>query len=549
MSEEEMTLTIQGTPLSPGVAEGIIHVHRSLLGPIDAPDDIGKQDVEEEFSRLDAATSRISDDLFALATRVEKEIDTRLAGVFGAHQLIVDDSTLKEELRKEIAGNLVNASSAVKTVFLRWEKRFLLMESQIARAKGDDMRDVSIRLSNALAGITIHPLEEIPHGCVLATSRLLPSDTVFLSGRSTAAVLLEYGSIGSHAALFAREMGLPCIAGLHDLLATVPDGALALVDADTGTVTIRPEEKQKITFRKEVDDKQHAYHLIRERAMGPAVTEDDVAISVLANVSCSDDTEKAMSNGAEGVGLYRIERAYLGCIVPPNTDELLDVMRQTLKAAGGHPVCVRLLDIGADKPLPFMKFLAETNPSLGRRGVRYLLEYPELLKTHLRALLELSREFDVSVLVPMVTLPGDVAAVKECLAQLGSELQIAALPRLGAMIETPAAALSAREIAAHADFLSFGTNDLTQYTFAADRENAAVERYFTHSADSIFRLMQITHDDVPDMPLSVCGEIAGRPKHIPRLLQCGIKTFSVAPPLVPITKETIRRSVEGRHIS
>jgi phosphoenolpyruvate-protein phosphotransferase len=544
-----MTLIIQGTPISSGVAEGIIHAHRNLLGPIDAPEDIGKQDVEEEFSRLDAATARISDDLFALATRVEKEIDSRLAGIFGAHQLIVDDSTLKDELRNEIAGNLVNATSAVKTVFLRWEKRFLLMESQIARAKGDDMRDISIRLSNALAGITIHPLEEIPRGCVLATSRLLPSDTVFLSGRSTAAVLLEYGSIGSHAALFAREMGLPCISGLPDLLATVPDGALALVNADTGTVTIHPEEKQRAIFRKEADEKRHAYYRIRERALGPAVTEDDVAVSVLANVSCSDDTEHAMSNGAEGVGLYRIERAYLGCVVPPDTDDLLDVMRQTLEAAKGHPVCVRLLDIGADKPLPFMKFLAETNPSLGRRGIRYLLEYPELLKTHVRALLELSREFDVSVLVPMVTLPGDVAAVKECLTQLGSELQISTLPKLGAMIETPAAALSAQEIATHVDFYSFGTNDLTQYAFAADRENAAVERYFTHSADAIFRLMQMTHDDVPDMPLSVCGEIAGRPKHIPRLLQCGIRTFSVAPPLVPITKETIRRSVERRHTS
>ena len=161
---------------------------------------------------------------------------------------MLNDSSLREELRNEIVGNLVNASSAVKTVFLRWENRFLLMESQIARDKGDDMRDISRRLRHALAGITIHPLEEIPDGCVLATSRLLPSDTVFLAGRSVSAVLLEYGSTGSHAALFAREMGLPCISGFPDLLTTVPDGALALVDADTGIVTIRPREKQNSHF-------------------------------------------------------------------------------------------------------------------------------------------------------------------------------------------------------------------------------------------------------------------------------------------------------------
>ncbi len=236
--------------------------------------------------------ARISDDLSALATRVEKEIDSRLAEVFGAHQLMLNDSSLREELRKEIVDNLVNASSAVKTVFLRWEKRFLLMESQIARDKGDDMRDISIRLRNALAGITVNPLEEIPDGCVLATTRLLPSDTVFLAGRSVSAVLLEYGSAGSHAALFAREMGLPCISGFPDLLATVPDGALALVDADTGIVTIRPREKQKVIFRKKVDEKEHDYKLARSRAQGPAVTKDGVTISVLANVGCSDDTGK-----------------------------------------------------------------------------------------------------------------------------------------------------------------------------------------------------------------------------------------------------------------
>jgi phosphoenolpyruvate-protein kinase (PTS system EI component) len=238
-----------------------------------------------------------------------------------------------------------------------------------------------------------------------------------------------------------------------------------------------------------------------------------------------------------------MERAYLGRVVPPNTDELLTEMHQTLAAAKGRTVCVRLLDIGTDKPLPFLKFLAETNPSLGRRGIRLLREYPELLKTNLRAILELSKEFDVRVLIPMVALPDDVMAVKETLAQLGSELQRATLPKLGAMIETPAAALSGQEIVKHVDFLSFGTNDLTQFAFAADRDNAAVERYSDDTAEVIFRLLRLTRDDVPDVPLSVCGELAGRPQHVPRLLQCGIRTLSIAPPLIPIIKEAIRNSM------
>ncbi len=542
MTDNTRTLMLEGTPVSPGLAEGPIHLQHTLLGPIDVPESIIQGNVEEEFSRLDAATVSISSDLLALATQVEKEFDARLSDVFEAHQLMVNDPALREELRKEIAENLISAGSAVKTVFLRWEKRFLLMESQIAQDKSADMHDISIRLRNALAGITIHPLDRIPHGCVLAISRLLPSDTVFLAGRSIAAVLMEHGSMASHAALFTREMGLPCISKIPGLMNSASDGALALVDADTGTVTIHPEKQQQAIFRKNVEDKERSYAYARERAAIPAITQDDIRISVLANVCCNEDTKKAMLNGAKGVGLYRMEQAYLGCAMPPSADELLNDMRWTLEAAKGRPVIVRLLDIGADKPLPFIRFLAESNPSLGRRGIRLLREYPELLKTHLRAVLELSREFDVRVLVPMVTMSDDIEIVKECLVQLGAELDISPLPKIGAMIETPAAALSARKLAPYADFLSFGTNDLTQYAFAADRENAAVEQYFDDASDVIFRLIQAVHEDVPNMPLSVCGELAGRPEHIPRLLQSGIRTLSVAPALIPMTKEAIRMS-------
>ena len=300
--------------------------------------------------------------------------------------------------------------------------------------------------------------------------------------------------------------------------------------------------RKKILFCKRIVEREHAYHLARENALSPAVTKDGIAISVLANVGCVEDTHKAMFNGAEGVGLYRLEQAYLGRAVPPSTDELVEEMSQVLAPAKGRSVCVRLLDIGADKPLPFLKFLAESNPALGRRGIRLLREYPELLKTQLRAVLKMTREFDIRILVPMVTLPEDVVVVNQLLVELCAEQKIAPIPKLGAMIETPAAALSARLIAKQVGFLSFGTNDLTQYTFAADRDNAAVERYFNDASEVIFRLMRLVHDDVPNIPLSLCGELAGQPEHIPKLLQCGIRTFSIAAPLIPIIKETIRNS-------
>ncbi|MCL6417262.1 phosphoenolpyruvate--protein phosphotransferase [Aestuariirhabdus sp. Z084] len=532
-------LNFCGTAISPGFSQGITHILHSLLGPIDAPPQSDELNVDEEISRLDQATVHISDELLALATRVEKEIDVRLAEVFSAHKLILNDQILRDELRKEIAENLVTASGAVKSVFLRWEKRFLLMESMIAREKADDLRDISIRLSNALAGITVHPLESIPEKCVLVTSRLLPSDTMFLGGRSTAAVLLEYGSLGSHAALFTRQMGIPCISDIPNIMTRLPEGKLALVDANSGLVTINPDEAMRAVFQ----NKQHHYEQIintsRMHASKPAVTKEGCIIKVNANVGCYEDACKAIENGADGIGLYRLEQFYIGRTQPPSFEELLTEIRHTLTPFKRKHACVRLLDVGSDKPLPFIGFLAETNPALGRRGIRVMREYPALLRTQIMALLALRDEFQIQILVPMVAMPEDVKFVRDMLVKQCNELGISA-PQLGAMIETPAAALSAHGLAPYVDFISFGTNDLTQYVFAADRENAAVEIYFNDSSEAIFRLIEMVHNDLPEMPLSVCGELAGRQEHVAKLLQCGIRSLSVAAPLVATIKENIR---------
>lgn len=536
-------LVIHGSPISPGFAKGMVYLQNDLLGPIDLQAKDSPHNVEMEFARLDEATAQISDDLLDLAARVEKEIDSRLAEVFGAHNQMLNDRLLKDEIKKEIVDNLVTAGSAVKSVFLRWETRFVLMESAIAREKSDDLRDISIRLRNALAGITVHPLESIPEGCVLVTQRLLPSDTIFLSNNSTAAVLLEYGAIGSHAALFTRQMGVPCISGIADILSLAWDGT-AQVDAYNGVVTVNPNREMRAVFEKQVREYAQSLAITKAQAATPAVTQDGVAIQVNANVGCNEDSCKAAEYGADGIGLYRLEQFYIGRSVPPGLDELILEMRHTLAPFKGQSVCVRLLDIGSDKPLPFIGFMAESNPSLGRRGVRLMREYPELLNTQLQAILDIHSDFDTQILVPMVTLPEDVKLVRDTLNTLCAQRDITP-PKLGAMIETPAAALSAKAIAPYVDFMSFGTNDLTQYVFAADRENAAVEVYFDDTADVIFRLLALVHSDVPTMPLSICGELAGRKDFILRLLQCGVHSLSIAPPLIPAVKEAIRNITIG----
>lgn len=537
----ENTIVFHGSTISPGLAEGVIYLLPTLSGPLDIPGKHQAYSVENEYHRLDEATAKITDDLLFLAARVEKELDKKLAEVFGAHSQIVNDKLLKEELRKEIVDNLVSAGSAVKSVFLRWENRFLLMESAIAREKSDDFRDISIRLRNALAGITAHPFESIPDRCVLATQRLLPSDTVFISRKSTRAILLESGSIGSHAALFTRQMSVPCISGIANILNVLPHGANALIEAHQhdGVVTVNPDKPMKTSFYKQV--KQHARQrqLAKTLASRPATTEDGVVVTINANIGSYEDASSALEYGADGIGLYRLEQFYIGRSLPPSVDELIAEMRHTLQPFTGKSICVRLLDIGSDKPLPFIGFLAEPNPALGRRGIRLMREYPELLTTQLKALLALATTFDIQLLVPMVTIPEDMEIVRDALSTLCAQIRVSP-PPLGAMIETPAAALSASNIAPYVDFFSFGTNDLTQYTFAADRENVAVESYYTDTSAVIIRLIALVHNDAPTVPLSICGELAGRRHMVHQLLRCGVRSLSVSAPLIPSIKEAVR---------
>ncbi len=540
MSDDEPSRTLCGTALSPGWGEGKVFVYRDLLTRFDEFYEIDDAYIEEEMKRLDLALVRISDDLSVLAGRVEEEIDAQLSGVFHAHLAMVQDPSLRAEVETEIKEELVSAGSAVRTVFRRWERRFRSMEAEVAKHKGDDMRDLARRLVSALAGVQAHALENIPRGSVLVANRLLPSDTVLLARNTVSAALLEVGGKGSHAALFAREIGLPCVAGLPGLLDTVSESSFAVVDADESKAVINPTAKQRQVFRAQGRLREQKVAQARAHAREPAVTVSGKQIAVLANVGDVEDTRVAVKNGADGVGLYRLEQAYLGRQKPPSMTELLAEMQRTLQPAKGMPVYIRLLDVGADKPLPFVEMPRESNPALGQRGIRFLWQYPELLHTQLDALIRLPLDHDLHILVPMVTLPRDMLAIRQALREAAARAKTSGLPKLGAMIETPAAALAAPEIMKHADFLSLGTNDLTQYSFAADRENTAVDSYFDDTHDVIFRLISMIHADVPDAPLSICGELAGRTGATSRLVECGITSLSVAPPSIPLVKEAVR---------
>jgi phosphoenolpyruvate-protein kinase (PTS system EI component) len=372
------------------------------------------------------------------------------------------------------------------------------------------------------------------------TQRLLPSDIVLLPRSRVAAVVVEALGHGSHAALLAREKGIPTVAGFPGILSRIDGRTELLVDGFRGTLVIAPQAATRTEFQGRMAQSRAALVRCQAACRQPASTPDGQRIEIEANVGIADDMALALDNGADGIGLLRIEQLYFTRPGPPTEGELLTELKRLIAPIGNRRLTVRLLDIGGDKPLPYLGLPPSPNPTLGRRGVRLLLDYPQLVRTQMGAILRLSQEHSVRVLIPMVTLEDDIRRARETFDALCAERQIKTPPAFGAMVETPAAALAIPALAGYVDFFSVGTNDLTQYTLAASRDDASVSDYYLDSHGSVLRLLGIILADATGRPVSLCGELAGREAMLPRLLGMGFRSLSVAPSLIPTTKALVR---------
>jgi phosphoenolpyruvate-protein phosphotransferase len=533
-------ITISGYGISPGLAIGTAFLYVDIFHRDHDRYEINEGEVQEEYERIEQAVEEVLNDLELAADRVEKDLDANLANIFRAHQTMLRSPSLREEFEGELKQELVNAEHIVQRVFHRWIRRFAGEQKPDLVSRTEDLADLSRRLLRALVGIHTHTLENVPAGSVLVARRLLPSDTVHLSRDSTVAVLVAFGGPGSHAALLTRELGIPAVAQVAEDFDTIASGDLLLVDGSSGTVVVSPDGKAKAQFKRRIDNLVSESALARERCCEDAKTPGGQTIDVLANVGCREDALLADRNGADGIGLYRIECLYLARKTPPSEDELYEEMRSALHSLQGRPVTVRLLDAGGDKEIPFLNLPRDIDPALGRRGVRLLLDYPDLLDTQLRAMLRLSREHDVRILVPLVTLAKEMEWVGERLEQAASSLGVKKRPPLGVLVETPAAALCISDIVQHADFVSVGTNDLTQYVMAAGRENPSVSDYFLDDHPAVLRLLRVIVEGIDKIPLSVCGELAGNERTLSALIDIGVTGLSVAPGRVPAVKEAVR---------
>ena len=535
--------TLVGSGVSPGLAKGKAFIYRDVLQRDSELYVIDRTQIGEEKARIEKAITDVRQGLNIDAKRIEGKLGKHSANIFLAQEAILLDSFVVEEMKRILEEKLINAEQVVRTVFRLLARRFRDMSNEVLRERGDDIDDLSRRLLLSLAGIHAHSLENLPANTVLVARRLLPSDTVFLSRSSTVAVLAEFAGPAAHAALLARELGIPCVGGIPDLLDTVHAGDAVLVNGTEGTAVITPDSQASHEYQRALDELRKRRETIAQvSAIEGTVTLDGTEIAVMANVRSREDVERAMERGADGIGLFRTEPFFMSAKHFPSDKEFAEFLVYSLDPARGRHIDVRLLDIGADKNPIYLHLPPEADPFLGRRGVRVLRAYPDLLDAQLRAVLEVSRQFRIGVLIPMVTTESDVVQVARRLQQLAAEMGIRQLPRLGAMIETPAAALSIPSLKKHVDFFSIGSNDLTQYTMAAGRENPMVTEYFIDDHPTILRLIELIVRESGDTPVSLCGELAGRIDAIPEVLRTGIRSLSVSAALIPDVKNAVRNS-------
>jgi phosphoenolpyruvate-protein phosphotransferase len=527
--------------IAPGLGLGRAWVVGDVLRCGGAPQVIGPDEVEHELRRLKQSVEETLAELERSAERIESEFNTALAGIFRAHGALLRDLLTSGEFERELRTSSLTAEAAVRRVFQRWYKRFEAVENPVLRERADDVRDMGRNVIRRLRGAGDDGPQAVPEQSVLVVERLLPSDVVRLPKGKVAAVVVESLGQGSHAALLAREKGIPTVTEIPGIASQVMNGTELLVDGFQCKLTVAPRPATRAEFQERVDRWRATLARCKGACREPARSLDGQLVRVEANIGVRDDVELALDNGADGVGLLRIEQLYFARDTPPSEAELFADLKQLVAPLRQRTVTIRLLDVGGDKPLPYLRLPATPNPVLGRRGVRVLREYAQLVRTQLGAILRLSQEHPVRVLIPMVTLEEDVATMRDVFDALSAERKVARPPEFGAMVETPAAALAVPALLKHVDFLCVGTNDLAQYTLAAARDDATVNDYYLDGHESILRLLRIILADAKQRSVTLCGELAGRESLVPCMLQMGFRNLSVAPTAIPTTKAAVRR--------
>lgn len=530
-----------GRVASPGLAVGPVVRYAPPLPEVPV-DGAG---AAAETAALQDALAAVRADLERGMARAERERHSSEAEILAAHLAWLDDPALTEAAERYIAAGR-SAGQAWHEALDDEAERLRATGNELLAGRVNDLRDLQRRVMARFGDAPA--AAEIPEGAIVLADDLTPSELIALAAARPAGLCLAAGGTTSHVAILARARNLPCLVALGPTLtATVTEPAdAAILDAERGLFEPRPSAERLAAVRERIETRRRRHESEREAARTRAVTRDGRTIEVCANVAGAEEAELAAGEGADGVGLLRSEFLFLARDNAPDEAEQRGEYQAALDALGGKPVIVRTLDIGADKQLPYLGLPAVPNPALGVRGVRLWRSQPALLDTQLRALLGVEPLDALRIMLPMVSDAGEVRAVRRRLNELASEQGLSAIPSLGVMIEVPSAALCAASLAAEADFLSIGTNDLTQYTLAMDREDPDLAEQLDVLHPAVLRLVKATVSGAAGRcPVGVCGAAAGDPLALAVLVALGVDELSVEPARVPAVKAALRELDAG----
>lgn len=533
-----------GIPASPGIAVGPAVIHK--IAPVAVPEH-PVDDPRAEWQRLDQAIQAAKEEIRTLQRQATVQAGAYEAAIFDAHLLFLDDPVLVNAARQQIFERAINAEAAWQTTIDGLVADYQALDDPYMQGRAMDVKDVGQRVLKLVAGVAPAPLV-FSEPAILVASDLTPSDTAQLDPDQVLGICTELGSATSHSAILARALGIPAVVGVGPGLVELTEGTPLGLDGQQGRVWIAPDVETQAGLETRRDEWLAAQEAAKTAARQPALTRDGRPVEVVANIGGLADIKVALEYGAEGVGLLRTEFLYLDRTTAPSEAEQVEVYQSLAGALGTRPFIIRTLDIGGDKPLPYLDLGQEENPFLGWRAIRYCLDRPEILKTQLRAILRASPGHQIKIMFPMVTTVAELRAAKQILAQAQAELRQEKLAfdeglEVGLMIEVPGAVAVADQLAAEADFFSIGTNDLSQYTMAADRTNARVATLADSFQPAVLRLIAQTIEaaHAAGIWVGLCGEFAGNPLAAPLLLGLGLDEFSMSAPAIPAVKQAITR--------
>ena len=545
-------LVLKGTGASAGIAAGRVVVRPAEAAP---PAEPPPGDRQQEAARFTAALTESRRQLTEIAQAVRRQAGEREAQIFAAHLAMLDDPLLAGAIRAYIERDGLAAGQAVERAVAELAARFLALPDALLRARADDIRDLGARLLRNLRGqADAAPVAGHGAGAILCAEDTTPSEIASLDTEQELGVVTERGAVNSHAAILARALGIPLVIGVQDACQRLRAGELVIVDGASGEVLVEPDQEALARY---AGRRQTPAAAAGDDS--PAVTLDGFRVELAANIGSVKEAAAALAAGAEAVGVLRTEFLFLDRTTPPSEEEQFQAYAAVLRALAPRRVVIRTADIGGDKEAaylalpspqselrtPHSTFRTGENPALGLRGIRLSLRQEAMFRTQLRALLRAAPFGNLAILLPMVCDVSEVRRARELIAHVHAELQRSDLGPigLGVMVETPAAAVLAAELAEQADFLSIGTNDLTQYVLAADRTDPAVAEWYQPLHPAVLRLVAATVEAANRAGkwAAICGEVAADPLAAPLFVGMGVRELSMAPASIPAVKQAIRR--------